>query len=421
MRVSNKPNLELVPTSTRNRLESWRLLFENCRRKIVVEVAIAIHPFGRSGGAERLAIMHAIGLSKRGYGVTFYTDTSTLDPNWVNLLRRNVEVRNLPYARASGNAVQEMDGFDSVLIHHHVEPSVGLRIAMKYGYKTCMYVGELTRAIWERQLTGWDYRQFSPSVFHTAKHFYGPVSTLALFGPVYNFTTAMLRILDRMTIIRCGMIIANSHYTAEITRGILGYKGPIPVVYPASGIPSSMFHPSYENGEYLLAVGALQPNKNHRVLFKALSMLSDPPPLCLIGEGQEGASLKALAKKLSLVIKFQPRVTDDELCRLYEGSLFVAVSSLSEPFGMTPVEGALAGKPSVVGAVGGTREFVLHGETGLVVDSSSAKHMADALQLLLEDENLRRTMGQRARERALTHFTLESSVESLSSALDNLV
>jgi glycosyltransferase involved in cell wall biosynthesis len=385
-----------------------------------MEVAIAIHPFGRSGGAERLAIMHAIGLARRGYSVKFYTDTTTLDPNWVRLLRKDVEVRDLPYGISSRNAVSEMEHSDCILIHHHVEPLVALRIAMKYGPKTCMYVGELTRAIWERQLTGGDYRQFSPSVFQTARHFYGPASTLALLGPIYNFTTAMLRVLDRMTIMRCGMVIANSNYTAETTRRLLGYSGPIPVVYPASGIPSSMFRPDYENGEYVLAVGALQPNKNHQVLFRALSTLDDPPPMCLIGDGQEAGHLRDLAKKLSLSVKFFPRVGDEALCRLYEKSLFVTVSSLSEPFGMTPVEGALAGKPSVVGTVGGTREFVIDGETGLVVNSTSPRHMAGALQMLLSDRDLRKTMGQRARERALSHFTLDSSVTSLTEALDIL-
>lgn len=381
-------------------------------------MAIAIHPFGRSGGAERLAIMHAIGLSKKGYDVTFYTDPSTLDPNWADLLGQCAEIKSLPYGLGSGKAIREMGRSDCILIHHHVEPLVALRIAMTYGAKTCIYVGELNRAIWEREYTGGDYRQFSPSVFKTAKHFYGPASSLALFGPVYHLTTALLRVLDRLTIMRCGMVIANSNYTAEMIRRILRYPGPIPVVYPASGIPSSMFHPNYEHGEYLLAVGALQPYKNHQVLLKALSTLDEPPPLYLIGDGQEANPLRELADKLSLSVRFLPRVRDEALCRLYERSLFVTVSSLSEPFGMTPVEGALAGKPSVVGASGGTKEFVLDGETGLVVNSRSADQMASALEVLLDDQDLRKKMGQRARERALSHFTMDSSVSSLAGALD---
>jgi glycosyltransferase involved in cell wall biosynthesis len=182
-----------------------------------------------------------------------------------------------------------------------------------------------------------------------------------------------------------------------------------------------MFRPDYENGEYLLAVGALQPNKNHKMLLQALSALSDPPPLCLIGDGQEAGALRDLAEKLSLSVRFLPRVRDEALCRLYEKSLFVAVSSLSEPFGMTPVEGALAGKPSIVGAVGGASEFVLDGETGLVVNSTSVRQMAKAVQLLLDDRDLRKSMGQRARERALNHFTIDSSVSSLAGALDSLL
>lgn len=387
---------------------------------IPAKIAIAIHPFGRSGGAERLAIMHAVGLSKKGYDVKFFTDPSTLDPHWVDLLRGCVELRNLPYGLASGPAIREMEHSDCILIHHHVEPFVALRIAMRYGPKTCMYVGELTRAIWERQLTGGDYRQFSPSVFSTARHFYGPVSSLALVGPVFDLTTAMLRLVDRMTIMRCGMVIANSNYTAEITRRLLGYGGPIPVVYPASGIPSSMFHPDFENGEYLLTVGALQPNKNHQILLKALSTLSEPPPLYVIGDGQEAGPLKDLASRLSLSVKFLPRVRDETLCKYYEQSMFVTVSSLSEPFGMTPVEGALAGKPSIVGAVGGAKEFVLDGETGLVVNSTSTKQMAGAIEQLINDGELRKRMGQKARERALNHFTLDSSVSSMQAALEML-
>ena len=100
--------------------------------------------------------------------------------------------------------------------------------------------------------------------------------------------------------------------------------------------------------------------------------------------------------------------------------MFVTVSSLSEPFGMTPVEGARAGKPSIVGAVGGAKEFVLDGETGLVVNSTSTKQMAGAIEQLINDGELRKRMGQKARERALNHFTLDSSVSSMQAALEML-
>jgi D-inositol-3-phosphate glycosyltransferase len=178
-----------------------------------------------------------------------------------------------------------------------------------------------------------------------------------------------------------------------------------------------MFKPNYGNGDYVLAVGALLPNKNHHDLLEAMSLLREPPTLRIVGDGQERSHLKDQAQRLGVETEFDPLVTGEELCRLYEGSLFVVVPSLSEPFGMTALEGALAGKPSVVTELGGTKEFVLDQETGLVVNPRKSKNFATAMESLLIDGEMRRNMGMKARERALTSFTLEGSALALSRAL----
>ena len=126
------------------------------------------------------------------------------------------------------------------------------------------------------------------------------------------------------------------------------------VAYPAPSLPASMFKPDYGNGDYVLAVGALMPNKNHRDLLEAMSLLKEPPTLRIVGDGQERRKLQSQARKLGLETEFDSHVSGEELCHLYEKSLFVVVPSLSEPFGMTAVEAALAGKPSVVTELGGT-------------------------------------------------------------------
>src|SRR2546426_2830270 len=382
-----------------------------------LKLAILIHPFGRFGGAERMAIVHAIGLTEAGHDVTLYTDASLMDPAWLSMLTPRVEVRNLPYGLKGGNVIRELNNFDKLIIHHHVEPLVAMRIVRKYSEKTYWYTGEVLRAIWEDKITGEDYRQFSPTVFTTAQHFYGALSRLALTGPMYNLTVSFLRLLDLATVRRYKAIIANSYYMAGLVQNVYHYPGPMFVAYPAPSLPQSMFRPSYGNGEYVLAVGALLPNKNHRVLLEAMSLLKEPPTLRIIGEGQERSNLKDQAQKLGVETEFAPLVTGEELCRLYEGSLFVVVPSLSEPFGMTALEGALAGKPSVVTDLGGTKEFVLDQRTGLVVNPRKTKSFASAMGLLLDDRDLRKSMGERARERALEAFTPEQSAFALSRAL----
>jgi glycosyltransferase involved in cell wall biosynthesis len=380
-------------------------------------LAILIHPFGRFGGAERLAILHALGLTEAGHEVTLYTDTSLIHSDWLSMLKSKVPVKKLPYGLRGRWVIRDLAPFDRILIHHHIEPLMARRIVGKYGEKTYWYTGEVLRAVWEDKITGADYRQFSPTVFHTASHFYGKRSWIALWGPMYNLTVSILRVLDMATVRRFKGIIANSEYMADLVKRIYRYPGPMSVAYPAASLPASMFKPNYGNGDYILAVGALLPNKNHRDLLEAMSLLKEPPTLRIVGDGQERGNLKDQAQKLGVETEFDPLVTGEELCRLYEGSLFVVVPSLSEPFGMTALEAALAGKPSVVTELGGTKEFVLDQDTGLVVNPRKTKSFASAMELLLYDRDLRKSMGERARERALEEFTPERSAFALSRAL----
>jgi glycosyltransferase involved in cell wall biosynthesis len=382
-----------------------------------LRLAILIHPFGRFGGAERLAILHAIGLTDTGHEVTMYTDTTLMHRDWLSMLGSRVQVRNLPYGLKGRNIIRELGTFDRILIHHHIEPIMARRIVGRYAEKTYWYTGEVLRAIWEDKITGEDYRQFSPTVYRTASHFYGKRAWIALWGPMYNVTVSLLRILDTATVRRFQGVIANSEYMADLVRRVYRYPGPMSVAYPAPSLPASMFKPNYGNGNYVLAVGALLPNKNHHDLLEAMSLLKEPPTLRIVGDGQERGNLKDQAQKLGVETEFDPLVTGEELCRLYEGSLFVVVPSLSEPFGMTALEGALAGKPSVVTELGGTKEFVLDRQTGLVVNPRKTQSFASAMELLLDDRDLRKSMGQRARERALEAFTPEQSAFALGRAL----
>ncbi len=383
-----------------------------------MRLAILIHPFGRFGGAERLAILHAEGLSRSGHNVVLYTDPSQMDPTWLSQLARHVQVKTLPYGLRGRHIVKELDSYERLLVHHHIEPILAMRLARKCKNKMYWYTGEVLRAIWEEKITGEDYRQFSPTVFNTARHFYGGISSFALRGPMYDVTIRFLRLLDSITVRSYRGIIANSHYMAGLVKKVYGYRGPLFVAYPAPSIPLSMFRPNFGNGEHILAVGALLPNKNHRALVRAVSLLENPPMLRVIGDGQEKRKLKDLAQNLGAETEFQPRVTSEELCRLYEKSFFVVVPSLSEPFGMTAVEAALAGKPSIVTEAGGTKEFVLDRQTGFVVNPRGAASIASAMKVLLENRDLRKRMGEMARERALNNFSVENSTEALGRALD---
>src|SRR5438552_16786635 len=225
-----------------------------------------------------------------------YTDTTLMHREWLSLLGAKVKVRNLPYGLKGRDVIRDLAPFDRILIHHHIEPLMAARIVGKYAEKTYWYTGEVLRAIWEDKITGQDYRQFSPTVFRTASHFYGKRSRIALWGPMYNLTVSMLRVLDMATVRRFKGIIANSEYMADLVRRVYRYPGPMSVAYPAASLPASMFKPNYGNGAYVLAVGALLPNKNHHDLLEAMSLLKEPLTLRIVGDGKRGGTWKVQAK-----------------------------------------------------------------------------------------------------------------------------
>ena len=68
------------------------------------------------------------------------------------------------------------------------------------------------------------------------------------------------------------------------------------------------------------------------------------------------------------------------------------------------IEAAASGRPIVTTDTPGCREIVLHGDNGLLVPARDPVALADALETLLQDADLRRRMGAAGRQRVLAHF-----------------
>jgi glycosyltransferase involved in cell wall biosynthesis len=103
-------------------------------------------------------------------------------------------------------------------------------------------------------------------------------------------------------------------------------------------------------------------------------------------------------------------VPHDELLRLYERAAVVACPSHREGFGVACAEAMAHGRPVVASAVGGLRDLVVDGETGLFVPPGDVPALRAALERLLADSELRRRLGTAARARAREHFSWERAV-----------
>jgi glycosyltransferase involved in cell wall biosynthesis len=98
-------------------------------------------------------------------------------------------------------------------------------------------------------------------------------------------------------------------------------------------------------------------------------------------------------------------VPNDELQALYARAAVVACPSRREGFGVACLEAMAHGRPVVATHVGGLRDLVVDGETGLVVPPRDPQALRTALRRLLGDRELRHRLGHGGRERARERFS----------------
>jgi rhamnosyl/mannosyltransferase len=160
-----------------------------------------------------------------------------------------------------------------------------------------------------------------------------------------------------------------------------------------------------------LFVGRLVPYKGVDVLIDAVAGL--PLTTLVVGEGPERAALEARAAARSARVAFAGEVDNETLAALYTAcDLFVLPSvTRAEAFGMVQLEAMASGKPVIsTNLQSGVPWVNRHGETGLVVEPGDAAALRDAIVRLMNDAELRGTLGQAASARVLREFTVSQMV-----------
>jgi glycosyltransferase involved in cell wall biosynthesis len=102
-----------------------------------------------------------------------------------------------------------------------------------------------------------------------------------------------------------------------------------------------------------------------------------------------------------------------------EAQLFV-LSSISEGLSLTLLEAMAAGLPVVATDVGGNREVVVPGETGILVPAKSPNELAAAMLRLIRNPEMCAAMGAAGRRRVEDVFSLAGVVRSYESVYERL-
>ncbi len=178
----------------------------------------------------------------------------------------------------------------------------------------------------------------------------------------------------------------------------------------------------------VVSVSRLVPRKGMDVLIEAVRRLRRSYPdlvLAIAGTGREAQRLAARARRGAAPVRFFGQVSEEDKRALLASADVFAMACRKrwwgleeEGFGIVFLEAAASGTPQVAGDSGGAAEAVDDGVSGVVVRRpQDAGEVAGALRRLLADAELRRRMGDAARERACRAFDYDVLAAKLAAAL----
>jgi D-inositol-3-phosphate glycosyltransferase len=169
----------------------------------------------------------------------------------------------------------------------------------------------------------------------------------------------------------------------------------------------------------VLLVGRIEPLKGIDALIEATALLFQRHPAwrgnltgLVVGGGAEGDPLRWNSEQRRLdtlrhefdvvdAIRFAGAKPQDQLAYYYAAADLTTMPSHYESFGMAALEGLAAGRPVVATNAGGPAFIVEDGVSGLHVPPNNPEALADRLERILADDQLRASMGSAARERAI--------------------
>ena len=190
------------------------------------------------------------------------------------------------------------------------------------------------------------------------------------------------------------VVIAASNALAESARALGANEVRV--------IPSGVDLPAEIGAEAqppeVLYAGRLSPEKGILELLAAAEGMK----LVVAGDGP-------LRPRVPGALGFVPH---DELQQLYARAAVVACPSRREGFGVACLEAMAHGRPVVATDVGGLRDLVVDGETGLVVPPRDPPAFRAALERRLGDRELRRRLGAGGRERAHHNFSWDAVTDA---------
>ncbi len=319
------------------------------------------------------------GLARRGLEIKLISlGGETVEEVETRLLARR---GNWSYLTQAAAAVREARRFRPDIVHAHYAVGYGLWSWM------CRFCPTII-SVWGSDITAFPLRRPSRvlirSVLSRADH----VTVTSRFLQKETLRLAPA-VQPRLTVIPFGVTIPE-------TVEPLPAKGPIRICYIKSHVtvcgPDILLHAMAKVKEALGEV-----------------------TLSMAGEGKLTGELQALAARLGLseCVHFTGFINNDDIHSFLKSHHLMVMPSLREAFGVAVLEASACGRAVVASDVGGVREVLIDGRTGLLTPPGDAEGLAAAIIKLARDADLCKRMGQAGRQFVTEHYSWDKSLDMM--------
>lgn len=231
---------------------------------------------------------------------------------------------------------------------------------------------------------------------------------------------------ERYTLLNIDHIIACNFSVERLLRekgyknkiSIFQFLGTSPEIFKKKDVPELKKELNLENKFIVGYVGRLSKGKGLETLLKSFSSLDEGSSLLIVGKGEMLKDLQYLAQQLNISqrvcfagVVAHEAVPDyincmDVLALPSEGS-----GNWQEKFGYVLVQAMLCEVPVIGSRHGGIPDVVADG--GLLFEPGNIEELAKKIEMLRNDDNLRRLYIARGKNRALENYTVERVAEKL--------
>ncbi len=261
---------------------------------------------------------------------------------------------------------------------------------------------------------------------------YGTLARLSGYKPyllsvwgsdVYDFPeeSCIKEYVLRKNLASADRITSTSHCMKVQTEKYIKTQCPIEVI--PFGVDLEIFCPRPNRDSEKITIGMVKqmaPKYGPEFLLRAFAIINKKyinSRLVLVGGGPQEEELKRLAHKLGVAecCQFIGPVPHGEVPKwLNSFDIYCAPSTLdSESFGVAVIEASACGVPVIVSRVGGLPEVVQNRITGIVVPPKNDNFLAQALEDLIINKELRQRMGEAGRKFVEQFYAWESCVDKM--------